>query len=57
MLKESRKPAQKQFIRDIGKTPETFIKQLSISGKDSTKANRFINPDKVKGPNPKGKVR
>ncbi len=55
MVKESRKPAQKQDIRSVkGKTPENFIKQLGISGQKSTLASRQFDttnqvPVSIKG--------
>jgi len=43
-MKQSRKPAQPQFIRNIkGKTPENFEKQLKIPGKGSTSHSADFN--------------
>ena len=55
-MKESRKPAVKQSYNDVkGKTPENFIKQLDISGRDSTNDSKFMDPNKK--PDPKIRVR
>ena len=44
MVKISRKPAVLQVIKSVkGKTPENFIKQLSIDGKKSTLQSREFN--------------